>query len=162
MMLKSELLPHQKEAVEKLSKIKVGALFMEQGTGKTIATLELSRIRLEAEKIDRVVWLCPCSAKGNIKREIIKHCPDEMLGIFTVCGIETLSSSVRANSYLLGLVQEKRCFLVVDESLLVKNPKAYRTERITTLAEKCPYRIILNGTPISRNEADLYAQFYLP
>lgn len=161
MMLKSELLPHQKEAVEKLSKIKVGALFMEQGTGKTIATLELSRIRLEAEKIDRVVWLCPCSAKGNIKREIIKHCPDEMLGIFTVCGIETLSSSVRANSYLLGLVQEKRCFLVVDESLLVKNPKAYRTERITTLAEKCPYRIILNGTPISRNEADLYAQFYL-
>ncbi len=161
MTLKTELLPHQKEAVGKLSKIKVGALFMEQGTGKTITTLELSRIRMEAGKIDRVIWLCPCSAKGNIKREIAKHCPDGMLGVFTICGIETLSSSIRANSYLLGLAQEKRCFLVIDESLLVKNPKAYRTERITTLAEKCPYRIILNGTPISRNEADLYAQFYL-
>ena len=45
MRLKNELLPHQKEAVEKLIGIKVGALFMEQGTGKTITALEIARIR---------------------------------------------------------------------------------------------------------------------
>ncbi len=161
MKLKNELLPHQKLAVEKLIKLKVGALFMEQGTGKTITTLEIARIRFESGKINHVVWLCPCSAKGNIKREITRHCPNEMLDRFTICGIETLSSSIQTNLYLMDLVQRSKCFMVVDESLLIKNPKAYRTERITALSQECTYRIILNGTPVSRNEADLFAQFFL-
>lgn len=161
MKLKNELLPHQSAAVEKLIKLKVGALFMEQGTGKTITTLEMARIRLDLGKIDSVIWLCPCSAKGNIKREVIKNCPSEMLHVFTICGIETLSSSIRAVSYLIGLSMDKKCFLVVDESLLIKNPKAYRTENILKIAKNCPYRIILNGTPISRNESDLFSQFFL-
>lgn len=161
MKLKNELLPHQRAAVEKLIKLKVGALFMGQGTGKTITTLEMARARLENGKINTVIWLCPCSAKGNIKREIIKNCPDEILGYFTICGIETLSSSVRALLYLLNLTKEKDCFLVVDESLLIKNPKAYRTENIIKIGENCKYKIILNGTPISRSEEDLFSQFYL-
>lgn len=161
MNLKNELLPHQNTAVEKLIKLKVGALFMEQGTGKTITTLEIARIRLETQKINSVIWLCPCSAKGNIKREIIKNCPYEMFQYFTICGIETLSSSVRALSYLLNLSKEKECFLIVDESLLIKNPRAYRTENIIKIGENCKYKVILNGTPISRNEADLFSQFFL-
>jgi SNF2 family DNA or RNA helicase len=161
MKIKSELLPHQKEAVEKLVKLKVGALFMEQGTGKTITTLEIARQRIEKGKIDKVLWLCPCSAKKNIKAEIMKHCSSDMLPYFIICGIETLSTSIRANSYLLNLVDEKRCFLVIDESLLIKNPRALRSEHILAIAEKCQYRIILNGTPISRNEADLFAQFQI-
>lgn len=50
---------------------------------------------------------------------------------------------------------------IVDESLLIKNPSAYRTEHINQIRELCKYVIILNGTPVSRNEADLFAQFYL-
>ena len=161
MILNNELLPYQKEGVEKLIKLKVGALFMEQGTGKTITALEIARKRLELNKIDHVIWLCPCSAKGNIKREIIKHCPKEMLPSFTICGIETLSTSIRANVYLRNLAAAKRCFMVVDESLMIKNPRAYRTSNIQKIAASCPYRMILNGTPISRNEADLFSQFYL-
>ncbi|HIT42244.1 MAG TPA: DEAD/DEAH box helicase [Candidatus Caccovicinus merdipullorum] len=161
MRLNNDLLPHQQEAVEKMRKLKVGALFMEQGTGKTITAIELARIRFEAGKIDRVVWLCPCSAKGNIKAEILKQCPEELSRIFVICGIETLSSSVRANEYLLNLTSRERCFLVVDESLLVKNHQTYRCKNITRISNMCPYKLILNGTPISKNEADLYAQFYI-
>ena len=108
MKLKNELLPHQKEAVEKLIKLKVGALFMEQGTGKTITTLEIARRRYESGKIEAAIWLCPCSAKKNIKREILKQCPSELSRIFTICGIETLSTSVQANSYLMSLTHEKK------------------------------------------------------
>lgn len=158
--LNNPLLPHQMEAVEKLIHLKVGALFMEQGTGKSITTLEIIRRRYLAEKIDSVVWLCPCSAKGNIKREILKQCP-KMYSLFIICGIETLSTSVRAISFLLTHVDKHKCMLVVDESLMVKNPNAYRTKNITRIAENCPYRLILNGTPVSRNEADLFSQFYL-
>lgn len=161
MILNNPLLPHQEAAVNKLIKLKVGALFAEQGTGKTITTLELARRRLESGKIGHIIWLCPCSAKQNIKREIIKQSPDELCGIITICGIETLSSSIRALSYLLNLSNEKKCFLVVDESLLIKNPRAHRTKHILQIAENCKYRIILNGTPVSRNEADLFSQFYL-
>lgn len=161
MKLNHELLPYQKNAVEKMIKLKVGALFMEQGTGKTITTIEIARRRFESGKIEKVIWLCPCSAKENIKKEIINQCPIELAKIFVICGIETLSSSIRANEYLRILTESKKCFLVVDESLLVKNPRAYRTENITKLSMACPYKIILNGTPISRNEADLFAQFYI-
>lgn len=161
MRLRSQLLPHQEKAVEKLVKIKVGALFMEQGTGKTITALELCRIRMERGKVDRILWLCPCSAKENIKQEILKHAAPEMLSKVTICGIESLSSSVRVNAYLINLVRNARTYLVVDESLLVKNPRAYRTENILRIAGCCDYRLILNGTPVSKNEADLFSQFYL-
>lgn len=159
--LNNSLLPHQKAAVEKLIKLKVGALFMEQGTGKTITTLEIARIRLKREKIEHIIWLCPCSVKNNLRREIVRQCPEEMLDKFTICGIETLSTSIRAISYLMKMTANKKCFLVADESLLIKNPRAYRTEHIKRIGELCPYRIILNGTPVSKNEADLFSQFYL-
>lgn len=159
MKLNSALLPHQEEAVEKLRRLKVGALYMEQGTGKTITALELCRLRMEAGKVERVVWLCPCSIKNGIREEVVRHAPREMLSRTTICGIETLSSSIRANVYLRSMVEAHKCYLVVDESLLVKNHSAKRTKNITHLAERCQYKLILNGTPISRDEVDLYAQF---
>ncbi|HZK38145.1 MAG TPA: DEAD/DEAH box helicase, partial [Clostridia bacterium] len=112
------------------------------------------------DKIDRVLWLCPCSVKETIRREFKKHMRDYR-GKFVVEGIESLSSSVRLNSRLLKLVRDERIMLVVDESNLVKNHRAKRTINITRLSEYCPYRLILNGTPITRNEADLYAQWYI-
>ena len=40
MVLKTQLYPHQRAAVDKLIKIRIGALYMEMGTGKTRTTLE--------------------------------------------------------------------------------------------------------------------------
>ena len=50
---------------------------------------------------------------------------------------------------------------MVDESLLIKNPYAYRTQNIDYLSSHCDYKLILNGMPISKNQADLYAQFHI-
>ena len=160
MKVRNELLPYQKIGVEKLSKYKVGALFMEQGTGKTITAIELCRLKIEAKRIDKIIWLCPCSAKENIKEEIVKQAPREMLSYFTICGIETLSTSVRANSYLYQLAQTNQCGLIIDESLLIKNNQALRTQNIIRIAKQAKYKLILNGTPTSRDERDLYSQFY--
>ena len=160
MKLLTDLFPHQEEAYKKLKGIRVGALFMEQGTGKTRTALSLVKARLDAGKVNAILWLCPCSVKGNLKEDIIVHCgdmPDEII----VKGIESLSSSDRLFLLLLQLVEKYRVFLIVDETSLTKNPHAIRTERITALAGKCPYRLILNGTPISRNEADLFSHFFI-
>lgn len=161
MKLKNELLSYQLEVVNKMIKLKVGALFMEQGTGKTIIVLEIARIRLEKQKIEHIIWLCPCSVKNNLKTEILNQCPNDMLNKITICGIETLSTSIKAVYYLMMICQTKKCFFVIDESLLIKNPRAYRTKHIIRISEMCIYKMILNGTPISKNEADLFAQFYL-
>lgn len=158
MICATELYEHQRRAVEKLSKIKVGALYMEMGTGKTRTALELIALRYNAGKIDHVLWLCPCSVKETIRREIEKHIVGDT-SMFTICGIETLSSSIRANVDCLRLVQSKNVYLIVDESNLVKNPKAKRTQNIQRLADLCQYKLILNGTPVSRNEADMFAQW---
>lgn len=160
MKIKTKLYSHQKDAVKKLISIKVGALYMEQGTGKTRTALELFYRRFIAGKVDCLLWLCPCNALPDIQDNILFHA-DMDKNTLVMCGIETLSSSVRANERLQALVKERCCFLVVDESLMVKNPQAIRTRNITRLATQCQYKLILNGTPISRTEADLFAQWYL-
>lgn len=161
MKLFTPLYEHQKRCVEKLRKIKIGALYLEMGTGKTRTALELIKIRLEKGRINHVVWLCPYSVKENLRRDIIKHTGSDCKGLITICGIETLSSSIKANSELINLTEKKECYLIVDESNLVKNFQAKRTKNITRLAENCKYKLILNGTPISRNETDLFAQWYI-
>lgn len=161
MKLITPLYDHQKQAVEKLSRIKIGALYMEMGTGKTRTALELIAKRFNAGKVDHILWLCPCSVKKTIEREIQKHIHGDDISMFTICGIETLSSSIRTNRELLQLVRQKKTYLIVDESILVKNSRAKRTQSIMRLADYCEYKLILNGTPISRNEADLFAQWYI-
>ena len=133
---------------------------MEMGTGKTLTTLEMIRRRVEKGKLNRVIWLCPCSVKTDLRRNLNQSAYN-WEELITICGIETLSTSKKENARLLDEALGTECMLVVDESNLVKNPKALRTKNITRLAALCKYRVILNGTPISRNEADMFAQWYL-
>ena len=55
-------------AYKKFKKLKVGALFMEMGTGKTRIALEL----VNYNKVDLLIYVTPFSTKNNIEEEIIK------------------------------------------------------------------------------------------
>lgn len=155
----TDLLPYQKDAVEKLCKIKVGALYMEMGTGKTRTALELILRRLNAGKVNMVLWLCPCNIKRDIARNIAEHSDLIDAGLVDIVGIETLSTSVRECTRLMGLVKKHKVYLIVDESSLIKNHKALRSIHIGQIARHCEYKLILNGTPITRSEEDLYGQW---
>lgn len=143
----------QQEAIEKLSKLKVGALFMEMGTGKTKVALDL--IDSKKHKVDYVLWICPFSLKGEIEAEKEKWHPELDIDII---GCESIGSSDRIYLDLLNKVNGKRVFIVVDESLKIKNIRAKRTKRILNLGEFATYKLILNGTPISKNILDLWTQ----
>lgn len=155
----TRLLPYQEQAVNKLRRLKIGALYMDMGTGKTRTALDLVIRRYNAGKIEHVVWLCPCSVKKNLRTDLAFHLGGEVLPFFTVRGIESLSGSGRLYLELMHLVSTRRCYLIVDESNLVKNPLARRSERIYQLSLRCQYKLILNGTPVSRSEADMYEQW---
>lgn len=143
----------QQLAFEKLSRLKVGALFMEMGTGKTKVALDL--IQSKIHKVDYVLWICPCSLKGEIEVERQKWHADLQLD---VVGCESIGMSDRIYLETLEKMQGKRCFVVVDESLKIKNKEAKRTERILKIGELATYKLILNGTPLSKNVLDLWTQ----
>lgn len=149
----------QKAAFDKLSRLRCGALFMEAGTGKTRTAIELVRSKISV--IDKVLWLAPASLlnTNNYKEEINKWCDFTDKIIFkTIEGIGS-SKKIYAESY--DICNNSKIFLIVDESLSIKNPGAKRTQRAITLANICAFRLILNGTPLSRNILDLYTQIKL-
>ena len=160
MVFLTPLLPQQEQAVEKLKRLKVGALFMDMGTGKTRTALELINLKMQLGKFEQILWLCPCSVKRNLEVDIIKHI-GEMPDYIRIEGIESISASGRIYMDCHGYVNEKPTMLIVDESNMVKNPKAIRSQRIVNLSKICKYKLILNGTPVSRNEADLFNQFFI-
>ena len=95
-MLKTKLLPFQQEAYNKLIKLKVGALYMEMGLGKTRTTLELVQTRLDKNKINKALWLCPCSTKKKFGTAIKEH--SDLIDKIEIFGIESISMS--DNTYL--------------------------------------------------------------
>lgn len=167
----TELMPHQSAAVNKLSPIRVGALFMEMGTGKTRTAIEL--IESRRHKIDRVAWFCPVSLKETIRREIMKHTDTRADQIHTfgdktrsnnipdvfwhIVGIESMSSSKRVIFAANSLITENT-MAIVDESSYIKGHRSARTDWITRVCERSRYRLILTGTPISQGVVDLFAQ----
>ena len=144
------LTEQQHAAVSHLREWKVGALFMEPGTGKTRAALELIR----AVGADMVLWLGPLRTLGDVRREL-----DRWGGIdnLVMVGVESISASDRIYLETRSVIRG-RCFCVVDESLKIKNAEAKRTRHIIELGQLCEYRLVLNGTPLSRNLLDLWAQ----
>lgn len=146
-------LKNQQLAFDKLSRLKVGALFMEMGTGKTKVALDL--INSKSNKIDYILWICPFSIKNEIIKERDKWYPSMKID---VVGCETIGSSDRTYLEILKKVTTSKAFIVVDESLKIKNINAKRTRRIIEFGEYAQYKLILNGTPITKNVIDLYTQ----
>ncbi|MCI1985335.1 MAG: SNF2-related protein [Lactobacillus sp.] len=142
----------QSLAIKKLEKLRVGALFMEPGTGKTRTALEL----INGSEADWVLWVVPFSTKANLQKEIDKWGCDKP---YEIIGVETIAQSDRQYLALRERLAEKeKVFMVVDESLKIKNIAAKRTERTIEIGKRAYYRLILNGTPLSRNVLDLWSQ----
>jgi SNF2 family DNA or RNA helicase len=154
------LLDNQVNAINKLQKMKVGALFMEPGTGKTRTAIELVESVNDAKSYH---WLTPCQNKANLLNELNKWAKYPYR--HSIMGIETLSSSdaqylhLYNNMSYTGKDMKHKHVLIVDESLKIKNWDAIRTKRILELGKLAEYKLILNGTPISKNLLDVWAQF---
>jgi SNF2 family DNA or RNA helicase len=155
-----ELTNNQLRGISQLKDWRVGALFMEPGAGKTRTACELINMTPD---VDCVLWLGPLNTirpKAGIEpvsEEVNKW---NTTGIeFKYVGIESLSLSGRTYLDTMEYISKaKALFIVVDESLKIKNSLAKRTKHIIELGRSAKYKLILNGTPISRDLLDLWAQ----
>lgn len=144
---------NQIQAFEKFKKLKVGALFMQMGTGKTRIAIEL----VDYNKCDLLVYIAPFSTLNNIEKEFIKW---NLSTPYILIGYETIQASDRQYLELLSQLDNKKVFIIADESIFIKNEETKRFKRLLNIREKCEYALILNGTPLTKNEWDLYNQMY--
>ena len=145
---------NQTEAELLLSQRKVGALFMEAGTGKTQVAVNL----INSAPCASCLWIGPLRTLEAVKDEIGRsgglHAELKMIGV------ESLSQSSRIYLETMEWAEQRKSglFMVVDESLKIKNAESIRTRRTIELGKQATYKLILNGTPLSKNLLDLWAQ----
>lgn len=147
------LLTRQKDCIQHLLKWKVGAVFMDAGTGKTRAAMEI----VNTSPCENVIWIAPLRTLDNLKAEIAKW--GGLKGTVDFFGVESIGQSDRIYLLVYNLLSSgKSTFIVMDESLKIKNMEAKRTRRLLCLSRKSEYKLILNGTPLSKNLLDLWSQ----
>lgn len=125
---------------------------MEMGTGKTRVALEL----VKYNNVDLLLYFTPFSTIDNIKKEVEKwgvNCE------YKIIGFETVSQSDTTYIDLLEYIKDKKVFIIADESIFIKNEGTKRYCRLMEIRKHCDYALILNGTPISKSEWDIYHQF---
>ena len=148
-----DLTAQQQAAIQHLNEWRVGALFMEPGTGKTRTAVKL----VNSSPCSDVVWIGPLRTLAGVRSEV------ERWGGFkspaSYYGVESLSGSDRIYLELVGCVERsKEPFVVVDESLKIKNADAKRTKRVLAVGKMAQWKLVLNGTPVSRNLLDMWPQ----
>lgn len=156
------LLSHQEQALAHRSEWKVGALFMKMGTGKTRVTVELVN---QIPDLELVVYVAPLriiSPKEKnipcVADEVAKWGGFKAKEVFYI-GVETIGQSDRQFLQLYKKIATTwKTFLIVDESIKIKNIEAKRTQRLLQLSEMVEYKLILNGEPVTRDLLDLYPQ----
>ena len=126
---------------------------MKQGTGKTRVALELA----EGTDSSLVVFVVPNSLKKNMQSEIDKWGFDKGYLIETY---EGMSMSDRRYLELRERLKKEvgNAMMICDESIFIKNDKSKRFQRLKDLSRFTEYRLLLNGTPLTRDEWDLYNQ----
>lgn len=156
------LQPQQIEAEEKGLEWSSFALFMKMGTGKTRVAVDLVN---KTKNIDLLVYIAPLSLIEP-KMESVKPISEEInkWGGFKAkeiiyIGVETIGMSDRKYLELYKKISTSlNPYLIIDESIKIKNLESKRTQRCLELSKMVKYKLILNGQPVTRDLLDLYTQ----
>lgn len=124
---------------------------MKQGTGKTRTAFEIAK----STDAELILFLVPNQLKDNMIEQI-KEWQFDMP--FLIYSYESISQSDRIYLELLEKIKDKKLMIIADESIFIKNGGAKRYQRIIKIRNMSEYRLILNGTPITKNEWDIYYQ----
>lgn len=151
---------YQRNAYLKAKYRKVFAYFAKVGVGKTKMAFDLVKYFYMNRKIKRVLWITIKSLIEQTKKELEKWYP-ELIEIFEFINIEKISRKdpKKIKEFINEFKIDHETYLICDETLKIKNIEAKRTQFLLLLSDFALYKLILNGTPLSKNYGDLFAQF---
>lgn len=157
--MKVELYNHQKIALSYLTLNDSFALFMEQGTGKTLPTLIHIKDLITAQDASNALIVAPKSTMGAWERDI---------ELFSKTDQKLLNEKVQIINYDKVWRERKGGneydkawdVIVLDESHFIKNRTSKRSKFLLKLATKAKYRYILTGTPIGNGQLEnIWSQY---
>ena len=176
---------HQITALEKSWNKETYAYFMEMGTGKTKVLIDNLAILYDKGAVNGALIVAPKGVVGTwYKQEIPTHLPNHIKNVsilwqanitktqqeklnclfetgedlhILIMNVEALSTE-KGKLFAAKFLRCHKTLMVIDESTVIKNPKAKRTKNILSLAELCKFRRIMTGSPVTKNPLDLYAQ----
>ncbi len=148
-----ELFEYQKEGVEFLLSHNGGMLLDEQGLGKTIQALEA----VKKTKAKVLVIICPAIMQGTWLHHVNNLIPSNITTY-----IHSYEWYVKLTNFrgLLKEIVNKEVAVIVDESHYIKTPTSKRTKTVQALLslDNIVFKVLLSGTPITRDIDDLFTQ----
>ena len=147
-----KLYRHQEIALSYMRSNNYFALFMEQGTGKTIPSLCRILDLLRSGAIEDALVVAPKSALGAWERdiELFNDLDREILkGGITLINYDKVWRGDKKSPYF----KEWGC-IILDEAHFIKNRSSRRSKFILRIATMSDYRYILTGTPISNGQLE--------
>lgn len=174
-----ELADYQHVAVSFVAHQEQGCLYMDMGTGKTPITVAVVCAEArEAERMQRVLVVCPPEVRINWQREFARFasCPGKVCVLrgdayrrlrllthavredlevrFSACIVsyDTVSNDVE---YLAAVPWDR---IVTDEAHWFKGPETRRWAALARLRDSAARRLELTGTPIANTYRDLWTQ----
>lgn len=147
-----DLYRHQKIALSYMRSNNYFALFMEQGTGKTIPSLFRILDLFKSGSIEDALVVAPKSALGAWERdiELFNDLDREILkdGI-TLINYDKVWRGDKKSPYY-----KKWGCIILDEAHLIKNRTSQRSKFILHIGTMADYRYILTGTPIGNGQLE--------
>jgi superfamily II DNA or RNA helicase len=131
-----QLLPHQQEAVDKLSDTQALLLYHGLGSGKTITSIAATL----GDKTDVIV---PASLRENFKKELNKFDGSKKYNVRSY------------HHFLSHGPDSKYKTIIVDEPQKIGRTSSSISQAMVNAAPEYSKRILLTGTPASNNPAEL-------
>lgn len=153
-----KLYRHQEIALSYMRANNFFALFMEQGTGKTLPALCRILDLLRSGSIEEALVVAPKSALGAWERDIELF--DELDRDLLSGGITLINYDKVWRGGDKSPYNKKYGAIVLDEAHWIKNRASQRSKFLLKLACYADYRYILTGTPISNGQLENIFSLY--
>lgn len=173
LLAKQHSFPYQFDAVMALRDLQYGAIFHEQGLGKTKIAIDIFLYWLEKKAVDTVIIVAKKSLVQNWHDELAMHCSvsPRLLSVNRHENFYVFNSPVRliVTNYetIKGEKERLKLFLatrdvgvILDEAAKIKNPNSDIAQTFFELAPFFKRRIIMTGTPVANRPYDIWAQIY--
>lgn len=175
---------HQLSGTSLLMDNKVFGLFDDMGTGKSKTLADAACALATQKKIEACVIVCPNTVKSNWTQpetgEIAINGWDNLThGVYQISAgkklwpLERLGSHdlqwivvnydvvwrPKMEKWLIEFMMKHDTLMALDESQFIKTPGAMRTRGCWKLGKHAVRRVIMSGTPITKDIRDAYAQY---
>lgn len=167
-----KLYDHQQSGVDFIKKCKgKAALFWDMGTGKTCTALSTFKLMRQYYPDLKMVVLCPLTLIEAAWQEDTAKFTDYKFGNLRTlkpkggydqydvlcCNYETMVSQNRYRIFK-EIIEKCQCFVVLDESSRIKNPKADTYKNLIKLRNNIKFRVVMSGTPCPNDYTELWTQ----